>query len=49
MAFRLLANARWRGVKARENIIKGALLPLLSNNEAEVERIFQILRAHTEY
>jgi type I restriction enzyme R subunit len=46
---RQVRPADWRGVQARENIIKGALLPLLSNNEAEVERIFQILRAHTEY
>jgi type I restriction enzyme R subunit len=38
----------WRGVKTRENIIKGALLPLLGDDEAEVERIFLIIAAHKE-
>jgi len=39
----------WRGIKARENIIKDALLPLLKNDEAEVERIFLIIMAQGEY
>jgi type I restriction enzyme, R subunit len=39
----------WRGIKTRENIIKGALLPLLGNDEAEVERIFHIIEAQKEY
>jgi type I restriction enzyme, R subunit len=36
----------WRGVKPKENIIKGALMPLLGNNMAEVERIFLIIEKH---
>ena len=39
----------WRGHKARENIIKAALLPLLGNSKAEVERIFVIISAQREY
>ena len=39
----------WRGVRTRENIIKAALLPLLENDEAEVERIFHIIEAQREY
>jgi len=39
----------WRGVQPRENIIKGALLPLLDNDVAEVERIFLIIKAQSEY
>jgi len=41
--------AGWRGNKARENIIKAAILPLLGNNTAEVERIFLIITAQREY
>jgi type I restriction enzyme R subunit len=41
--------ADWRGVTARENTIKAALLPLLKYDEAEVERIFLILYAQSEY
>ena len=41
--------AGWRGNQARENIIKAALLPLLSNNREDVERIFLILFKQTEY
>ncbi|MGH8560148.1 MAG: hypothetical protein ACRESZ_22400 [Methylococcales bacterium] len=33
----------WRGVQAKVNTIKTALLPLLSNDVDEVERIFRIL------
>jgi type I restriction enzyme R subunit len=39
----------WRGHPAKENGIKKALLPLLDNDLMEVERIFLILKAQTEY
>ena len=39
----------WRGHQARENAIKHALLPLLHNDVAEVERIFLIIKQQTEY
>ncbi len=39
----------WRGVDARELQIKAAILPLLNDNEAEVERIFAIIRKQGEY
>ncbi len=39
----------WRGIQARENVIKAALLPLLKNDEDEVERMFLIIKAQTEY
>ncbi len=39
----------WRGHQARENVIKAALLPLLGNDVAEVERVFLIIKAQTEY
>ena len=39
----------WRGIQTRENVIKGALLPLLGNDAAEVERIFLIVKAQGEY
>jgi type I restriction enzyme R subunit len=45
---RVRPNA-FRGNRARENVIKAALLPLLGNEEAEVERIFRIISQHTEY
>lgn len=38
----------WLGVQARENIIKHALYTILQD-ETEVERIFQIIKAQTEY
>jgi len=41
--------ADWRGVTARENIIKGEILPLLSFDKAEVERVFRIIFAQREY
>jgi type I restriction enzyme R subunit len=41
--------AGWRGVKARENIIKAALMELLSGNKDTVERVFTILVAQKEY
>jgi len=39
----------WRGTRAKENIIKGALMPLLGNSEDEVERVFLIIREQAEY
>jgi type I restriction enzyme R subunit len=38
----------WRGVQAREQIIKAALYKILQN-EVEVERIFLIIKAQGEY
>jgi len=45
---RVRPNA-FRGNQAKENVIKAALLPLLGNDPAEVERIFLIIKAQTEY
>jgi type I restriction enzyme R subunit len=39
----------WRGIQTRESIIKAALLPVLGNDVAEVERIFLIIKAQKEY
>jgi type I restriction enzyme, R subunit len=39
----------WRGHQAKENTIKAALLPLLGNDGAEVERVFLIIQAQKEY
>lgn len=39
----------WRGIQARENIIKAALLPLLGDDVSEVERIFLVIKAQKEY
>ena len=39
----------WRGIQARENQIKAALLPLLGFNMPEVERIFLIIKQQPEY
>jgi type I restriction enzyme R subunit len=39
----------WRGIQARENTIKAALLPLLKHDVDEVERIFPIIKAQREY
>jgi type I restriction enzyme R subunit len=38
----------WRGVQAKENVIKKALYDILHNFD-EVERIFLIIRQQTEY
>ena len=38
----------WRGIQARENIVKGLLNAILQD-EAEVEHIFPIIWAQTEY
>ena len=45
---RVRPNA-FRGNQAKENVIKAALLPLLGNDRAEVERIFLIIKAQKEY
>ena len=45
---RIRPNA-FRGNQAKENVIKGELLPLLGNDAGEVERIFLIIKAQTEY
>jgi type I restriction enzyme R subunit len=39
----------WRGMNARELQIKAAISPLLHDDEAEVERIFTIIRQQGEY
>jgi type I restriction enzyme R subunit len=39
----------FRGYKAKENVIKAALYPLLDDNPEEVERIYRILEAQKEY
>jgi len=38
----------WRGVQAREQVIKAALYEILED-EAEVERVFLIIKAQGEY
>ncbi len=38
----------WRGVQAREQVIKAALYGVLQN-VAEVERVFLIIKAQAEY
>lgn len=48
-AVRRARPSGWRGNKAKENTIKAALLPLLGGDVDEVERIFAILVAQTEY
>jgi type I restriction enzyme R subunit len=45
---RVRPNA-FRGSQAKENVIKAALLPLLGNDRAEVERVFLIIKAQAEY
>ena len=39
----------WRGNQAKENTIKAALLPLLGSDVDEVERVFLIIKAQSEY
>jgi type I restriction enzyme R subunit len=38
----------WRGFRAKEQVIKGALFSVLQDH-AEVERLFLIIRAQPEY
>jgi type I restriction enzyme R subunit len=47
-AVRKNAPAAWRGVLARENAVKRALLDILQDTE-EVERIFPIIKQQPEY
>jgi type I restriction enzyme R subunit len=55
LAMRIDATVRrvrpdgWRGIRARENTIKAALLPLLNNDETAVERLFLIIKAQGAY
>lgn len=46
---RMVKPDAFRGHQARENVIKAALFPLLGNDRDEVERIFKIIMAQTEY
>ena len=39
----------WRGVKAKENVIRAALFPLLNNDQTAVERLFPVILAQREY
>jgi type I restriction enzyme R subunit len=39
----------WRGHRAKENVIKAALLPLLGDETEEVERIFAVIKQQIEY
>jgi type I restriction enzyme R subunit len=45
---RVRPNA-FRGNQPKENVIKAAMLPILGNDRAEVERIFLIIKAQPEY
>ncbi|MFM7393841.1 MAG: type I restriction endonuclease subunit R [Cyanobium sp.] len=47
-AVRMSRPDGWRGVQAKENIIKAALFEVLENQE-DVERIFAIIFAQSEY
>ncbi|EQD38832.1 hypothetical protein B1B_15639 [mine drainage metagenome] len=48
-AIRAHRHDDWRGHQARENEIKRALLLLLGNDVAEVERLFPIIKQQREY
>jgi type I restriction enzyme R subunit len=48
-AVRRVRPNSFRGNQAKENVIKAALLPLLGEDRAEVERIFLIIKAQKEY
>jgi type I restriction enzyme R subunit len=39
----------WRGHQPKENVIRKALFPLLGKDQAEVERVFLIIKAQQEY
>lgn len=47
-AVKRVRSDAWRGVRAREQVIKQALYEILQD-EAEVERIFLIIKAQREY
>ena len=46
---RRVRSDAFRGNPIKEKLIKAALMPLLGNDQIEVERIFLIIRAQTEY
>nr|WP_281720673.1 HsdR family type I site-specific deoxyribonuclease [Nitrosomonas nitrosa] len=46
---RRVKSDAFRGNQAKENAIKAAMFPLLDNDPAEVDRIFLIIKAQTEY
>ena len=46
---KLKAPDDFRGNKTKENIVKQALLPLLNNDIDEVLRIFEIIKAQSDY
>ncbi|MBW7894136.1 MAG: HsdR family type I site-specific deoxyribonuclease [Opitutaceae bacterium] len=48
-AVREVRPDNWRGVRAKENVIKSALFPLLNNDESAVERLFPIIFAQRDY
>jgi type I restriction enzyme R subunit len=48
-AVRHASQDNWRGNRAKENIIKAALLPLLENEPFAVERLFPVILAQKEY
>ena len=48
-AIRRVRPNGWRGVQAKENIIKKELWTLLNHDVAEVERLFAIIKAQPEY
>jgi hypothetical protein len=48
-AIREAAQDNWRGVRAKENGIKAALLPVLRNDENAVERLFPVIYAQKDY
>jgi type I restriction enzyme R subunit len=48
MAVRQARPDGWRGIQAREQVIKAALYKILQD-EAEVERLFPIIKAQSEY
>ena len=47
-AVRMARPDSWRGIQARENVIKSALYAALKDI-AEVERVFPIIKAQREY
>ena len=45
---KLVRPDAWRGVQAREQVVKRGLFEVLGD-QAEVERIFPIVKAQSEY
>ena len=46
---RMVRPDSFRGHQGKENVIKAALYPMLGSDQAEVERIFKIIVAQSEY